>query len=45
MCSATRPSDSLRDGKWHKITVKVAPVSEDTRFQVHYRERYRAPSE
>lgn len=39
------PANTIRDGKWHKLTVKVAPVSEDTRFQVHYRERYRAPSE
>lgn len=40
-----RPAGSLHDGKWHRITVKVTPVSESTRFQVHYREKYRAPSE
>lgn len=40
-----RPSNSLRDGKLHKITVKVTPASEAVRLQVHYREGYHAPSE
>jgi Ca-activated chloride channel homolog len=40
-----RPDGPLHDGKWHRITVKVAPGSQATRLQVHYRERYRAPSE
>ncbi len=40
-----RPANDARDGKWHRITVRVAPVSDSTRLQVHYRERYRAPAE
>ncbi len=39
------PANTARDGRWHKITVKVAPPSENTRLHVHYREQYRAPSE
>jgi Ca-activated chloride channel homolog len=39
------PASAARDGQWHRITVKVASPSEDTRLHVHYRERYRAPSE
>jgi len=40
-----RPADLPRDGKWHRITVKVAPISESARLHVYYRERYRAPGE
>jgi Ca-activated chloride channel homolog len=39
------PANTVRDGKWHRITVKVAPPAENTRLLVHYRERYRAPSD
>jgi Ca-activated chloride channel homolog len=38
-------SSTARDGKWRKITVKVAPPSQTMRLQVHYREGYRAPSQ
>ena len=40
-----RPSDPNRDGKWRKITVKVAQPSESTRLQVHYKAGYRAAAE
>lgn len=40
-----RPTSAANDGKWRKITVKVAPASPSVRFQVRCRERYRAPSE
>ena len=39
------PSDLSRDGKWRKITVKVAQPSEATRLQVHFKAGYRAPLE
>ena len=40
-----RPAELTHDGKWRKITVKVAPISQSNRLQVHYREGYHAPSE
>jgi Ca-activated chloride channel family protein len=40
-----QPSDLSRDGKWRKITVKVAQPSESVRLQVHYKAGYRAPAE
>jgi Ca-activated chloride channel homolog len=40
-----RPINSARDGKWRKIMVKVAPVSDAVRLQAHFREGYRAPSQ
>jgi Ca-activated chloride channel homolog len=40
-----RPTNAARDGKWRKITVKLAPASELTSLHVHYREGYRAPTE
>ena len=40
-----RPSDGARDGRWRRITVKVAPASELGRMSVHYRQGYRPPTE
>ena len=40
-----RPSDPSRNGKWRKITVKVAQPTPSSRLQVHYKEGYRAPLE
>ena len=40
-----RPTNSVGDGRWRKITVKVGPVSPSMRLQVHYREGYRPPTE
>ncbi|HKD83614.1 MAG TPA: VWA domain-containing protein [Terriglobales bacterium] len=40
-----RPSDDSHNGKWRKITVKVAQPSQTVRLQVHYKEGYRAPTE
>ena len=40
-----RPTNAARDGKWRKINVKVASSAGSRRLQVHFRERYRAPSE
>jgi len=40
-----RPGELSRNGKWRKITVKVAQPSAATRLQVHYKEGYRAPLE
>ena len=39
-----RPGNTARDGKWRKITVKVASPSQSVRLQVHYRTGYRAPT-
>jgi Ca-activated chloride channel homolog len=40
-----RSGNPVRDGKWRKIVVKVAPPSSATHLQVHYREGYKVPSE
>ena len=40
-----RPANSVHDGKWHRITVKVAPAADTTRLHLYYRERYRSPVE
>ena len=39
------PPNTVHDGKWHKVAVKVAQPSQATRLMVHYKEGYRAPSE
>jgi Ca-activated chloride channel family protein len=39
------PPNTVHDGKWHKLAVKVAQPSQATRLMVHYKEGYRAPSE
>jgi len=38
-----RPTSPVRDGKWRKITVKLAPSA--TPMAVHYREGYLAPQD
>ncbi|HUI83031.1 MAG TPA: VWA domain-containing protein [Candidatus Binatia bacterium] len=40
-----RPMNLAHDGTWRKMTVKVAQPSESMRLHVHYRQRYRAPTQ
>ncbi len=40
-----RPTNSTHDGKWRRITLKVAPLSPSVKLQLHYREGYRAATE
>lgn len=40
-----RSSNPVRDGKWRKVTVKVAPPSAAMRLNTHYKERYQVPAD
>jgi Ca-activated chloride channel homolog len=39
------PPNTVHDGKWHKVAVKVTQPSQATHLMVHYKEGYRAPTE
>jgi len=40
-----RSSNHARDGKWRRVTVKVAQPAPAMRLNIHYKERYQVPAE